>query len=68
MAARHEQRFYEKTIFMHVLVCKALSNDGVRVAGENVFHEIRPVPQEMESKPAISLKNSWGGYRRTIIS
>ena len=48
--------------FVNVLVCKGLSHDDVGVAWGIVFQEIRPVSQ-LISKPAISLKKCWGGYR-----
>ena len=48
---------------MYVFVCKGLSIDDVGVSGDTVFQEIRP--GELVLKPATSLKNSWGGYRRT---
>ena len=55
----------EKNVFVYVFVCKELSGDDVGVARAAVFQEIR---QEMVSKPAISSKKSWGGYRRTTHS
>ena len=63
MAARYEEGCYGRYIFTHFLVREGLSTDDVGVAKGTLFREIRP--GELVSKPAISLKNSWGvGYRR----
>ena len=65
MAARHEEGRYEKSILKHFLGCEGLSDDDVGAARGTVFQEIRP--DVLVSKPAISLKKSWGGYRRTTL-
>ena len=56
----------KKSVFMYFLVCKGPSNDDVGVARSTVFQEMRG--GELVSKPAISRKKSWGGYRsKTLI-
>ena len=50
------------TSFMFAKVC---SNDDVGAAKCAVFSEDNG--RELISKPEISLKKSWGGYRRTTI-
>ena len=51
-----------KKVLVYFLVCKGLSNVDVGMASGTVFQE---VSQELVSKPGISLKQSWEGYRRT---
>ena len=63
MAARQEEGRYQAQLFLYFLVCKGLSNDDVGVAWGNAF--LRIYGGELVSKPAISLKKSWEGYRRT---
>ena len=58
---RHEEGCYEKNIFA-MIVCKGLSNDTSGRLGAPYF---RRYGRELVSKPAISLKKSWGGHRRT---
>ena len=51
----------ETTTSKYFLVSKGLSNDDV---GGGKGHRIfRGYGRELVSKPAISLKNCWGGYR-----
>ena len=45
------------------LFAKGLSNNGVGVGTGTVLQELRPGCL----KPAIPLKKSWGGYRRTTL-
>ena len=42
MATRHEERCYEKSISVYLLVCKGQSNDDVGVASGTLFQELRP--------------------------
>ena len=62
MAAPHDERFYEKSIFTYFLFREGLSKYDFGVARGSSF---QGHGRELVSKPAISLKNSWGGYRRT---
>ena len=62
MATRREERCYEKTMSCYFLVRKGRSNDDVGVARGTVFQSYGG---ELALKPAILLKKSWGGYRRT---
>ena len=62
MTARHEKGCYGKSILKHFLARKGLSNNDVGASGGTVIQEIRP---GAGFKPAISLKKSWGSYRRT---
>ena len=58
--ARHEEGCFRKNIFSIFLYPKeALSNDDVGMA--------RRYGRKLVSKPAISLNESWGGYRRTTL-
>ena len=49
---------------MYFIVVKGQSNDDVGVSRDTVFQEIRP---GAGFQPAISLKKSSGGYRRTTL-
>ena len=42
VAARHKEVCIEKSLFVHVFVCKGLSNDDIGVARGTVFQEIGP--------------------------
>ena len=48
-------------IYILLIAKKGLSNDDVEVARRTVFQEVRP--WELASKPAISSKKGWEGYR-----
>ena len=50
-------------IMTYFLVCKGRSNDD-DVGGQGA-PSFRRYGWELVSTPAISLKKSWGGYRRT---
>ena len=63
MAAPRDKGFYKKTIFICFLVCEGLSSDDFGVARGTLFQE--RYGRKLVSKPAISLKNSRGGNRRT---
>ena len=53
-------------IITYFLVGKGRSNDDVGRARGTGFQEIRP--GALVSKPAISLKKCWRGYRRTTAT
>ena len=42
MAARHKEGCYLRNVPVHLLVCNGLSNNGVGVARDTVFQEVRP--------------------------
>ena len=54
----------KNAILAYFLVCKGRSNDDVGGTRGTGVQEIRPVAG---SEPAISLKKSRGGYRRTTV-
>ena len=61
MAVRYEEGCYEKHIFMCLLVWKGPSNGHGGM--------VRRYGLELVSKPAVSLKESWGGgYRSKTTS
>ena len=53
-------------IFTCFRVCKGRSNDDVEGARGTVFQEIHG--RELVSKPAISSKKRWGGYRSKTLA
>ena len=66
LADRHEEGCYENNTFKYTsLLAKGLPNDDVGVAkGAPYF---RRYGRELVSKPAVSLKNRWGGYRSKTL-
>ena len=61
MAARHKEGCYLRNASVHFFVGKTLPNNDVEV-GQGIAH-LRRYGRELVSKPAISLKKCWGGYR-----
>ena len=62
MVARHEEGCYENAIFTFFLVCEGLSTNQSTTSGWRGSPFFRRYGGELISKPAISLKKSWGGY------
>ena len=65
MAARHDEGCYEKNIVTY-FACLQRTIKRRRGVGKGSPH-FRRYGRELVSKPAISLKKSWGGYRRTTL-
>ena len=57
--------YEKKTEYYVSLFAAGLSNDGVRLVRGTVLQKIR---LGAGSRQAISVKKSWGGYRRTTPS
>ena len=64
MAARHEEGCYEKKSSNISLFAKSYRTMTSGWQGASYFMRYG---LELVSKPAISLKKSWGGYRRTTL-